>query len=69
MTQKALTVDPERLDQLRAILGELDPGGRKAWILEFYDRRNGEDVLNAVINIKTGRPYRRTDETIMQQEK
>jgi hypothetical protein len=51
-------VDPQRLDDLRAALQKLDPQSKKAWILEVYDRQDGEDRLSAVVDIKTGKPVR-----------
>jgi hypothetical protein len=50
--QPAIDVTPERLEALRAILAELDPGARKAWELEIL--APGGDVIT-VINLKTGR--------------
>jgi hypothetical protein len=52
-------IPAERLAELRDCLAKLDPAGRKAWILEVYELRAGQDKLAEVVNIKTGRPYRR----------
>ncbi len=53
-------VAPERLKELRDVLGRIDPSHTKIWILEVYDRRDGKDKLSAIIDIQTGQllPHR-----------
>jgi hypothetical protein len=53
-------VDTERLEELRGVLSKLDPAGAKAWRLEVYERRNGQEVLTTVIDLKTGQPVRKS---------
>lgn len=48
-------VDQERLDELRGVLEKIDGSARKDWLLEVYERRDGEDQLAEVIDIKTGK--------------
>jgi hypothetical protein len=47
-------VSPERLQELQAVLRQLDPAGRLDWTLEIYTRRNGADKLSAIYDLKTG---------------
>ena len=58
MAQTQPTIDQERITELRAVCSKLDPSARKTWLLEVYDRRQGEDVLVNVLDIKTGKPWR-----------
>lgn len=55
-------VDQERLEELRDVLGKIPGSKRKAWHLEIFERRNGVDCLAQVINIKTGRSIKRSQE-------
>ncbi len=48
-------IDQERLDELRGVLGKIPGSDRKAWILEVYELRDGQDCLAEVIDIKTGK--------------
>lgn len=59
MANKMLNVDSEQFADLRQVLAKLDPGGRRAWLLEVYNLRDGENVLSGVLDIKTGRPWRK----------
>jgi hypothetical protein len=54
------TITPDRLKELRGALAKLDPDGRKRWLLEVYELRDGEHWLADVIDIKTGRPLKVT---------
>jgi len=65
MTEQTLNVDisPERIRELRAVLGKLDPSGRKGskkWILEIYSLDGG---LVQKIDIRTGREIGRRRQT------
>lgn len=48
---KRLAIDPERAAELRRLADYLDPGGRKALEVQFYDLRDGEQVLTGVAKI------------------
>lgn len=52
-------IDPERLKELQAALIKIDPLKRRHWQLEVYTRRNNQDVLIKVIDLKTGKPLKR----------
>lgn len=51
-------IDQERLSELRDILGKIKGSKRKSWHLEILDRRDGEDRVSQVIDIKTGKNVR-----------
>lgn len=51
-------VSEERLRDLRRVLRKLDPKGRKDWALELYELRDGEERISAVIDIRTGKPWK-----------
>lgn len=51
-------VQPEKLEELRQALAEIDPSGRRDWILEIYDLRDGQERVAAILDIKTGKKYR-----------
>jgi hypothetical protein len=53
---KIITPDPERLRELQAVLSKLDPQKRLDWRLEVYTRRDNQDYLSQVIDLKTCRP-------------
>ena len=55
----AQNITPERLEELRQVLGKIDPAKKKTWLLELYVRRDGQDWLDKVIDIRTGKPYKR----------
>lgn len=48
---KRLQIDPERAEELRRLADYFDPSGRKALEVQFYDLRDGEDVLTGVARI------------------
>jgi hypothetical protein len=52
-------VSPERLQELQAVLRQLDPAGRLDWSLEVHIRRNGEDRIAEVYDLKKCEPKRR----------
>lgn len=52
-------IDKQRLQELRDVLSKIDPADRKDWILEVYDLCDGAEVIRAVVDIRTGKPYKR----------
>ena len=55
-------VDQERLDERRGVLGKIPGAERKAWVLEVYELRDGQDYLAETTDIRTGQPVRRRQE-------